>query len=462
MKTFYKYISLLISLAAFSNPGFAAVESLVNGSFLDSEQDIKLPRQSVVMVFPGGPALIDKKLQGTTEIITDLLAEGPSSMQADDYRRALFLNSAEIKVYSSLRAMFVLVKAPVAKLQDAIDLAAKTLAEPRLDQKSYENSYGKIRAQTQQSFEDMQSVVFFYGMRRATLDNADIYDGSGSPATVKNITFDAVKNSYARIFDKKHLYFVSSGPAKASEVAAALNKSFLSAQVTPKFAALPGRDIDPSSIMRKSPKGVSVTIIDKPGSTDNQLLFIYPEIIKRAAREEVVANVAHGLLGGGMSGRLGKTLRKERGLTYHAGSFVSQPGWMIYTFGGDDQVVGLLNGTKEVVAGFKSEKLSDQEVAEVKSTMDNKYRQNYELPGDVLLEKIKLRLFSRDEQFISKYQDLLKSVSLKDVRGFVSKKINTSHGQLFLMGDATKLKAALKKAGFDPTKAGVVGIDQVM
>lgn len=455
-------LSVIFTLVAVSTHGSAAVDKLANGSFLDAELDLGLPRQTVVLVFPGGPALIDKKMQGTTEIITDLLAEGPASMAADDYRRALFMSNAEIKVYSNLRAMFVLVKAPVATLPDALALAAQTLAEPRLDKKSYENSFAKINSRTQESFEDMQSVVFFYGMRRATLDNPDIYDGSGTPATLKLITHDQVKSSFAKIFDKKHLYFVSSGPGKPADVATALNKTFLTAKETPRFAALPGRDIDPASIIRKSPKGVSVTIINKPGSTDNQLLFVYPAAIKRGAREDVVANVAHSLLGGGMSGRLGKTLRKERGLTYHAGSFVSQPGWMIYTFGGNDQVEGLLKGAKEVVASFKKEKLTEVEIAEIKSTMDNKHRQRFELPGDLLMEKIKLRLFNRDEAFIDKYQEMLKNVSLKEVQGFVSKKIKMEQGQLFLMGDATVLKTALKKAGYDPAKASVVEIDQVM
>jgi zinc protease len=456
------FIFPVLIAALLSGSAAAKTIGLKNGSFLDSDYDKGLPRQSVVLVFPGGPALIAKEHQGTTEVITDLLDEGPASMSPGQYRQALFLANAEMKVSSGLRAMFVTVKAPPDRLQAAVELAAKTLAEPRLDPESFKQAHAKVTSRTRVTFDEMQAVVFFFGMRRATLDNPDIYDGSGSPATVKNITLEVVKAAYGKLFDRRHLYFVGAGPAEPAAVARIVDAALLSAKDTPQFVASAGRDIDPADIKKKSPKGIRVAIINKPNASDNQVLFVFPEVIKRGAREDVVANVAHTVLGGGMAGRLGKALRKERGLTYHAGSYVTQPGWMIYTFGGDEQVAPLLQGAIEVVGAFRKETLQAGEIAEVRSTLDNKHRQKFELPSDVLMEKIKLRLFARDEAFVEKYQEMLRSVQVGDVGKFVAEKINTENGLLVLMGDKTKLRASLSKAGYNPEKAEIIELDQVM
>jgi zinc protease len=458
----FTYATVILSFFLGSGIGFSKVETLSNGSFLDSDVNPALPRQTIFFVYPGGPALIDKNLQGTVDVIIDLLAEGPSSMKADDYRRALFLSNAEIEAVSTMKGLLFRVKAPAETLQAATELAVKTLAEPRLDQESFERAKAKTLSKAVQEFEDMQSVVFFYGTRRATLDNPFVYDGSGSPATVKNITLPALKESFAKLFDRKHMYFVASGPVASTKVASMINLSVLKDKDTPKFIALPGQDVDAADIAKKSAKGLTVHIINKPGATDNQLLFIYPEPIKRASKEDVVAAVSHNILGGGLTGRLGKTLRKERGLTYHASSFVGQPGWMIYTFGGDEQVEGLLKGSTEVVAAFKKEKLTDIEIAETKATLDNKHRQRFELPGDILIERIRLRLFGRDDGFVEKYQAMLTKVSPSDVKNFVNSKLNTDSGLLVMMGDAEKLKKTLAKAGYDASKATIIEVDQVM
>ena len=458
----FTYAIFGLSFLFGSGIGFSKVESLSNGSFLDSDVNLALPRQTVFFVYPGGPALIDKTMQGTVDVIIDLLAEGPSSMKADDYRRALFLSNAEIEAVSTMKGLLFRVKAPAETLQAATELAVKTLAEPRLDQESFERAKAKTLSKAVQEFEDMQSVVFFYGTRRATLDNPFVYDGSGSPTTVKNITLQGVKESFSKLFDRKHMYFVTSGPVASAKVASMINLSVLKDKDTPKFVALPGQDVDAANIAKKSAKGLTVHIINKPGATDNQLLFIYPEPIRRASKEDVVAAVSHNILGGGLTGRLGKTLRKERGLTYHASSFVGQPGWMIYTFGGDEQVEGLLKGSAEVVSAFKKEKLTDSEIAETKATLDNKHRQRFELPGDVLIEKIRLRLFGRDDGFVEKYQSMLTKVSPSDVKKFVTSKLNTESGMLVMMGDAEKLKKTLAKAGYDASKATVIEVDQVM
>jgi zinc protease len=458
----FTYAIFGLSFLFGSGIGFSKVETLSNGSFLDSDVNPALPRQTVFFVYPGGPALIEKTMQGTVDVIIDLLAEGPSSMKADDYRRALFLSNAEIEAVSTMKGLLFRVKAPAETLQAATELAVKTLAEPRLDQESFERAKAKTLSKAVQEFEDMQSVVFFYGTRRATLDNPFVYDGSGSPTTVKNITLQGVKEYFSKLFDRKHMYFVTSGPVASAKVASMINLSVLKDKDTPKFVALPGQDVDAANIAKKSAKGLTVHIINKPGATDNQLLFIYPEPIRRASKEDVVAAVSHNILGSGLTGRLGKTLRKERGLTYHASSFVGQPGWMIYTFGGDEQVEGLLKGSAEVVSAFKKEKLTDTEITETKATLDNKHRQRFELPGDVLIEKIRLRLFGRDDEFVEKYQAMLTKVSSSDVKNFVSSKLNTESGMLVMMGDAEKLKKTLAKAGYDASKATVLEVDQVM
>jgi zinc protease len=198
---------------------------------------------------------------------------------------------------------------------------------------------------------------------------------------------------------------------------------------------------------RFKPSALTVTLIDKPGATDNQILFVYPQAFKEDAPQYAVAEVAHLILGGGVTGRLGDALRNRRGLTYHAGTFLFSglPMWAVWTFGGLEQTPALIKGVAEVIAAFRKEKLTAIEVREAVSRSITRFRADQELPAERLFERARFRRLGLDPTSLDRHERALAAVDAAAVHAFAARQIDARGGHLYVMGDRTKLTPLLEK-----------------
>ncbi len=170
------------------------------------------------------------------------------------------------------------------------------------------------------------------------------------------------------------------------------------------------------------------------------------------------------MLGGGLTGRLNKTLREKRGLTYHAGSFMGNvlPVWAVWTFGGTEQVSGLLSGIPEVVQSYKKEKLSKTEIKESKEKLMTSFKTDMELPEDSLDKRLSYQLFDRNPEFLNQYPTLLGQIQPKAIQNFISQKLNLQSAHLYLMGDKSQLLPILVKNGFPSESIAIVEVGEIL
>lgn len=456
---FIHNLLLILALAALTAP-VTAQAKLANGAPLQVELDKKIPREFVVITFPGGPAKVVKEKQGVSSVIASIMEEGPKNLSADQYRRSQFLTNSEIVPMFDKRAFSVVIKSPSDSLADTLALAFATITNPKLDQQTFIEAHKKTLVERTSDFGDLRTILFYYGFRDFTGYAPAVLDGAGSPKSIANINLAAIQSYYPKILDLSRAVFTASGPMSESEVRKTINSALKKFKIKSHKGFTP-TTYDVAKFQKR--KSIDITIIDKPGSKDNQVAYIFPEFVKQSTEDEIVARVSHQILGGGLTGRLGETLRTKRGLTYHAGSYVLAPfGWMVYTFGGNQEIAKLLTGVTEVVDKFTKESLKNLEIRLAAQSQKTRFRQQYELPLDRLMAKISEQMKGANPEYIDHIDGYLSGISEASVKKFVAKRISTKKGKLYLVGDAKVLKKALAKAGYNTKVLKITKIDNIL
>ena len=444
------------------NSGFARADELklANDAPFAKEVDAALPRETVIISFAGGSSLIPKEKQGLTTVLTDLFDEGPQGTNPDAFRKKLFLMNASVGLSTDTRAMHLSITAPQETLPDALSLAAQTLEKIKLTATEFGRSKAKVFSGRQSSDDDMAHVTRYFALRDYFHYQPDTLTGEGSVKSIGSLTLADLQKFAPALLNKSHAFYTSAGPVALEKVKSEIEKNFLKKPAemhyTPvKFEIAKGPAAD--SDLRP------VTLIHKKGATDNQVMIVSPLDIQHDSPEALDAEVVHEILGGGLSSRLGKTLRVERGLTYHVSSFAGSklPVWGVYTFGGLFQTEDLLKGIDEVIAKFKAEKVPESDIREAVDGAVTGYLESTELPSDRLFEKIRYRLFNLDVSFFENYLTNVAGVNAERVHSFQEKRMMTKGSHMYIMGDKTKILPILKKIGNSEKNIRVVEISEI-
>lgn len=452
----------LIALAALAPALVSAAQvdtsKLSNGAPIDIVEDASSPRQSLILVFHGGAGLVPKEQQGITSILQDMLSEGPRGMSGDDYRKKLFLLNASIGFSGTARATYVSITAPVDSLKPVLQLAYEVLQKPKLDAATFDLAKAKVLTSAQSIFDNMRGATYYFAFRDAFQFHPETMDGSAVPKTVEALTLERAKEWLPKLVDFRKMSVATVGPASKWVVTADLQTIMAQTKKALKnnsFIPTKAESLDPAKFL---PTELKVAVLNKPKATDNQILYIFPEALSFDNKERLVALVTHENLGGGLTGKLGDTLRTQRGLTYSASTRADgqKPYWLLYTFGGIFQTEGLLAGVPEVIEKFKTDKLDPKDIELAKSMNQTAFRSGMELPEDRLFARLRLKMYDRDPTFIDKFEDYLKSVTVEEVDAFRKARLNYKQGFLYLMGDKDQILPALEKVGIKKDKVKVV------
>jgi zinc protease len=247
------------------------------------------------------------------------------------------------------------------------------------------------------------------------------------------------------------------GPETVAKAKTQVQATF-SEQLKGKYKRWKVEQLAPAKLARNT-----YTLIDKPGATDNQIMFIFPQKVKRDSPEWQVSQVTMDTLGGGLHGRLGKVLRSERGLTYHAGSNFSStlmPYWLVWTFGGLEQTKPLLTGVPEVIEAYKKSSLSAEDLKESKARLMNSFQTGMELPKDRLMMKGWFYANGLPTDLAERFPKNLAKVDLKNLATF-RQNLQSKTAAVYVMGDKAKVLPMLEAIGTNKDKVRIVPVSEI-
>ncbi len=439
-------LTLLMSL--FASLAQAAELKLKNGTELLIEQDLRSPRNFVMISFRGGNGLIKPKEQGVSQVLSLMLSEGPEGMSGSEYRKKLFLLAGEIHYSVSSRLATVSVLAPTDKLDEVLALALETLKKPKFDDATYQLARLRVEAGLAQREDDMRSTLRYVALRDAFAYHPDVRDGSPSRLSLKNIDIKTVKAAKPILFDPRYLLAAAVGPVDSTVLHKLIEDKLSSSGFLLKDLAQ--RKFE-SPRANQKPKGPEkIVLVDRPGATDNQVLYIVRRKIPLDNQEMIALELANTLLGGGMQGSLFKVLREERGLTYGAGSSVREDlgYWGVSSFASTDKLGALMSGVEEVVKA-QAKLVVDQPTTElVKVDLLTQWKAGRELPSDRLTDTLSSKIYGRDLKFLETMDEWIAKTPASEVTKMGKEYFDLGQAYVYVMGDKQKLAPVFKSLGY--------------
>lgn len=461
-RLFMGFVLTLSFLGLTSGKVSAASLTLKNGAEFIAEQDKRSPRDFVMISFKGGNGLIPKTEQGVGQILSAMLSEGPAGMSSEAYRQELFLLAGEIHYSINSRLASAYLIAPSDKLEKVLALALRTLKKPKLDQETYQLARTKVEAALAQREDDMRSSLRYFALRDAFDYHPDVLDGTPSRLSLKNVKLKTVEKALPILFDPRYLITAAVGPSEPQTLQKLLETSFesqgfLAKSLVKRPFTSPNQDAKP-----KGP--AKIVLLNRPGATDNQVLYLMRRKIPHDNGELIALELANKALGGGMQGSLFKVLREERGLTYGAGSGVNEDlgYWSIASFASTDKLADLMAGIQEVVSSQAKLPIDKNTADLLKGDMLTQWREGRELPSDRMSDALSAKIYGRDLSFQEKMDEWITKATEKEITRAGGAYFDLAGAYIYVMGDKAKLEPVMQKLGYKGPDVRIVEASSIL
>lgn len=207
-------------------------------------------------------------------------------------------------------------------------------------------------------------------------------------------------------------------------------------------------------------QGRRIVVIDKPDAVQTEIR-VGQTSVRRKDPDYFNLLMASYILGGSAGGRLNRTLRVERGLTYGAyATIVPKRGPGSFYSTTDTRTEKTTEALKLVFDEIEKLRTSDvppQDLQDAKSFIIGSFPLNIEVPGDLATRLVTVFLYDLGDDYLRTYRDRLAAVSEADVQRSAKEKVSAGNIAAVLVGNAAQFKTGLEPLG----KVEVIPIDKL-
>jgi predicted Zn-dependent peptidase len=366
------------------------------------------PVVAAALLSRGGSAEESPELNGLTALLGRVILKGTRSRTALDVARAAEdagggLESGADQEYGELRTWGLARQWP-----RLLELLHEVATAPRFADDEIERERAVLLAQIR-GLEDQPGQVAnrilsrcLFGARGYGLPT------SGDEGTVARITRESLLERFRETYAADRLVLAVSGAVTADEVLAEVGRLFEGLRPGRAAPALP------------SPPDRPVRVRETETSPTQQahvlLGYLAPPV---AASDHVALKVANGVLGGGMSSRLFRTLRDEDGLAYSVGS--SYPtrrgaGRVVLHIGtAPENVVAAEAGLRREAERLAGEPVDEEELDRTKAYLSGSFVLDRRTNGRQSFYLAFYEVMGVGAEYVLHYPGLLQAVDASDV-----------------------------------------------
>lgn len=268
-------------------------------------EDYTVPLIALQFAFRGGAAQDAEGKAGTAKLVSILLDEGSAGLDSDAMQAKLDANGMSYSFSASADWFSGGIKTLETRQEEAFDLLAMMLGEPRFDADPIERMKTSVTASLQREAKDPSAVAGKALSKSLFGDHPYGRSSDGTIESIAAITRDDLVNYHQNIFARDNLVIGVVGAISPEELGPVLDEVFGG---LPEKADL--RDIPEAEL--KIGERVHVDM-DVPQTVIRMAL----PGIKRDDPDFFAAHLANHILGGGsFSSRLYQEVREKRGLVY--------------------------------------------------------------------------------------------------------------------------------------------------
>lgn len=405
---------------------------LENGLTLLFHRNPTVPLLSLCVFFLAGKDQNPLESPGLASLTARLLDEGTENLEEDQISNILEGIGAELTTFSERELSGAYLNLQRGDLELGVRLLADMVQRPTFPKARLDLE----RLQIVNHILAMQDDPQVIGSQRL---NQWIYQGTplahpvlGSVESVRSLTRDDVVAFHEHRFGPKNCVFVAVGDADFGELVDTVNLQF-GDWVNPKFEL-----IDIGGLERQHKPIVDHLPMDK----EQVNIFLGHLGVTRTHPDFYALQVMDTILGGGpgFTSRVPQRLRDEQGLAYLtyadlAGSSGVYPGRFVAFVGtAPENGKRALRSLEHEIAQFLEEGPDAEELEIAQDFLTGSFVFEFQTNSSIARLLLSIEVFSLERGFLSRYPDLVRAVTLSDVRRVAARHLDTINYTTVIVG----------------------------
>ncbi|RJL04819.1 insulinase family protein [Paracoccus aestuarii] len=390
-------------------------------------QDDSIPFVALDIQFKGGASMDQPDKRGAVNLMTALLEEGAGNRDAVAFAQSVEDLGARLSFSAGDDTVSVGLRALSENRDEAADLLAQALTQPRFDEDALNRVRGQVQAVIRAEATDPNAIAAKEMARQAWGDHPYATSINGTSQSVAALTRQDLVAAKNRVLARDRVVVGAAGDISAEELGLLLDRILggLPAQAT---APLP----EPAELRLDG--GVTVIDWDSPQTV---VAFAGPGL-PIDDPDYFAAFVANHILGGGgFSSRLMEEIREKRGLTYGVGTGLAT-GLFGQTWQGG--MAGSNATTAEAVDLIRqewarmTEGVGDEELADAKTFLTGEYALRFDGNGRIASILAGMQLVGLPIDYIDGRNAKVEAVTADDVARVADRLLDPERLRFVLVG----------------------------
>ncbi len=245
---------------------------------------------------------------GCSHFLEHLLFKGSDKMTAHDIAEGFDAIGARHNAFTSKEYTVYWAKLRAADLAFAVDVFGEMLQRPAFRQDEIDSERHVVLEEINMNEDDPTDVAHELFVRKLWAEHPLSPPILGTRDSVTGMARDTIAGYWGRRYTPKSIVIAAAGRIDHEELVAMIGEA---------FSAWDGDEISRDHVTNDAPQGVSLRTRD----TEQAHLVLGNRSLKRSDDRRWAADVVDHVLGSGMSSRLFREVREQRGLAYAVHSF---------------------------------------------------------------------------------------------------------------------------------------------
>lgn len=397
-------------------------------------QDDSIPFVALDIQFKGGASMDAEGKRGATNLMTALLEEGAGKRDSTQFAQAVEDLGARMSFDVDDDTLSVSFRALSENRDEAADLLAMALTQPRFDESAVERVRAQVQAVIRSEATDPDSIAAKELARQAWGDHPYATSLNGTQESVAQLTRQDLVAAKNRILARDRVVVGAAGDISAEELGPLLDRI---------LGGLPEQATAPLPEKAELQLTGGTTVIDWD-SPQTVVSFAGPGI-GIDDPDYFAAFVANHILGGGgFSSRLMTEVREKRGLTYGVGTALATglfgQSWQGGMAGGNDTTAEAVDLIRQEWGGM-AEGVTEKELTDAKTYLTGEYPLRFDGNGRIAAIMAGMQLIGFPIDYINTRNDKVEAVTAEDVARVAKRLLDPANLRFVLVGRPEGIEA---------------------
>ncbi len=418
------------------NLGKPETFELKNGLKVLVVENHKLPRVSATLTLDNKPVFEGEKA-GVSSLTGSLMGSGTTTISKDAFNEEVDYLGARLS-FSSRGARLNSLSKYFPRI---LELMADGSQNPIFTQEEFDKEVN-ILLDGIKSGEKSVATISRRVQSALAYGKNHPYGEFTTKETVENISLIDIQTFYNSYFKPNNAYLIIVGDVNFKEVKKLVKKHFKNWDK----GELPAYTIPTVTNVAKT----EIDFINMPNSVQSDVTILSTVNFKMADSDYHAVLLANQIFGGDFNSHLNMNLREAHGYTYGARSGIRQDKSTAALFTAGAQVRNAVTDstvveTMKELKGIRTNKVTEEELKNVKATYVGSFVRNVEKPQTVARYALNIETNNLPEDFYETYLTKINAVTIEGIQRVAQKYFSADNARIIITGKALDVLPNLEK-----------------